>query len=274
MKATKIPEKAIHMSHCDWIVEQAKELKALIGYDSQERVLLNKARALSCIETMKHSLSELELFIENIKEKEGSLDAAINTCEEARLKYDVINGVESIVYGWLNRLGEKPVLDVDSPDYKQIIKLVKELCEEQFPELAESVFGDKDEDFIFKSRLGDNWYNLFYYNPDSVAGGQIVMCSFNKLGAAEMTVADDCSDVLADYPQRLADVNSEHFFGTVFDLLKMKVDGYFLGSDLKAVCHDIIDNKKDLDDVIKTCETVSKKSEPRTVEKMHMDKGR
>lgn len=66
MKATEINDLEIHKAHCDWIVNQAKELKALLSHDSENIVIRNKTRALACIDTMGDSLSELKLYIENL----------------------------------------------------------------------------------------------------------------------------------------------------------------------------------------------------------------
>ena len=53
----------INNAHCDWIIEQAKELKALLSYKSERMIELNKTRALADIDTMFQSLSELRLYI-------------------------------------------------------------------------------------------------------------------------------------------------------------------------------------------------------------------
>lgn len=66
MKAAEIHEVAIQKSHCDWIVEQAKELKALFSYDSKSMIELNKTRVLADIEQIRNSLAELELYIERM----------------------------------------------------------------------------------------------------------------------------------------------------------------------------------------------------------------
>ena len=66
MKATEIDDITIHKAHCDWIVKQAMELKALFSYKSERMVEVNKSRALADIETMKHSLSELQLYVESL----------------------------------------------------------------------------------------------------------------------------------------------------------------------------------------------------------------
>lgn len=68
MKATNVPDIAICKTHCDWIVEQAKELKALLSYNSESMIVLNKVRVLSAIDTAMHSLRELQAYIEEVKE--------------------------------------------------------------------------------------------------------------------------------------------------------------------------------------------------------------
>ena len=66
IKATEIDDITIHKAHCDWIVNQAMELKALFSHNSEKMVELNKSRALADIETMTHSLSELKLYVESL----------------------------------------------------------------------------------------------------------------------------------------------------------------------------------------------------------------
>lgn len=53
-------------THCAWIIEQSKTLKALFSYGSEEMVKLNKWRALSTIDTATNSLNELKLYIESL----------------------------------------------------------------------------------------------------------------------------------------------------------------------------------------------------------------
>ena len=66
IKAIEIDDITIHKAHCDWIVKQAMELKALFSYNSDRMVELNKSRALADIETINNSLSELKLYIESL----------------------------------------------------------------------------------------------------------------------------------------------------------------------------------------------------------------
>lgn len=66
MKATEVNDIVIQKTHCDYIVEQAEELKALFSYNSKSMIELNKTRALADIEAIKDSLAELELYIKSI----------------------------------------------------------------------------------------------------------------------------------------------------------------------------------------------------------------
>lgn len=66
MKASEITVFAINKSHCDWIVEQVRELKALFAYESERMVELNKVRAMSAVDTALDSLNELKLYLSNI----------------------------------------------------------------------------------------------------------------------------------------------------------------------------------------------------------------
>lgn len=61
MKATEIK------FHCDWIIERAKELKALFAYNSDRMIVFNKVRALSAIDTAMDSLKELKAYIESVE---------------------------------------------------------------------------------------------------------------------------------------------------------------------------------------------------------------
>lgn len=66
MKAAEINDITINKAHCDWIVEKAEELKGLFSHNSNSMIELNKTRALTNIETIKDSLSELELYIKSV----------------------------------------------------------------------------------------------------------------------------------------------------------------------------------------------------------------
>lgn len=67
MKATQVKDITVNKAHCDWIIEKAKELKALISYESDSMIAAKKVRALSSIDTMMNSLNELKAYIESVE---------------------------------------------------------------------------------------------------------------------------------------------------------------------------------------------------------------
>ena len=58
-----IDDIVIMKAHCDNILEQATELKALFSHNSTE---LNKTRALTNVEMIKNSIAELEFYIKDL----------------------------------------------------------------------------------------------------------------------------------------------------------------------------------------------------------------
>ena len=66
MKAIEINDIVIQKKHCDYIVEEATELRALFSYKSKSMVELSKTRALANIEAIRNSLAELELYIKEL----------------------------------------------------------------------------------------------------------------------------------------------------------------------------------------------------------------
>lgn len=68
MCATDITELSINKTHCDWIIQNATELKALFSYNSDRMIEMNKTRALSAIDTAIDSFRELRLYFDNESE--------------------------------------------------------------------------------------------------------------------------------------------------------------------------------------------------------------
>ncbi len=56
-------------THCKVIIEDAKEIKALLDYDDDRMIGLNYTRLMADIEQIKNSITEIEL---TCKEKEHS----------------------------------------------------------------------------------------------------------------------------------------------------------------------------------------------------------
>lgn len=59
-------ENDIAKRNCDWVIEQAKEVKALLSYNSASMIAANRVRALSTIETAMSSLRDLQAYIESV----------------------------------------------------------------------------------------------------------------------------------------------------------------------------------------------------------------
>lgn len=68
MRTKDIDDHIACKANCDWIVEQAKMLKALFYMDSDRIIVLNRTRAMSAIDTMQDSLNELLHHIEEMEE--------------------------------------------------------------------------------------------------------------------------------------------------------------------------------------------------------------
>ncbi len=159
--------------------------------------------------------------------------------------------VEKVVYDWLNGFRESGLvavtnLDIESSEYKDIVGLVEELCSDVFPDLYEEVFGSSCGalDLIFREKDDPDGFNLYYYNPDSSAGGLIEQCPFDKDDAAKMIDNEDYLGVLAPYPHYLSDVNTEHFFNTIFELIELKESGLYLGNGVNEACRAIVCENK------------------------------
>lgn len=63
MKPVAEKEISKQLYNCSWIIERAKELKALLSYNDPKMVARNKTRALSGIDTMMEALEELKEYV-------------------------------------------------------------------------------------------------------------------------------------------------------------------------------------------------------------------
>lgn len=68
MNAKQIQENTLQKAHCDWIIAQAQELRALLSYDSTRIIELNRVRATAAINTAHDSLREIQAYIDSITE--------------------------------------------------------------------------------------------------------------------------------------------------------------------------------------------------------------
>lgn len=146
-----------------------------------------------------------------------------------------------VISDWLYDIGRNDKdalrnLFMDSPEYKQAVELIENISLKEFPEMYEAFFVDNGIDLIFQNRYDKDSFELYYYNPDSNAGGQIVQCSFNREDIPKMINNEDYIDILAEYPQYLSDVDTDFFFGTILELMDKKIDGLYLGNNINKVC--------------------------------------
>ena len=127
-------------------------------------------------------------------------------------------------------------LDTKSLSYKKAMQITRS----NFPDL----FCDLDDglELIFKDEKYD--YVLFYFNPDSNAGGQIVQCPFSNDQAQRMVGNKDYFDVLAENTQYLSDINTISFFDCIFDIAERMEKGQFIGT--------FIDDAFSYKDMVKT----------------------
>lgn len=77
MNAKHVDDLSVIKAQCDWIIDHAKELKALVSYQPSI-IFRNQTRAFSAIETMRCSLNEIELYIKehctDVQIKLGTVD--------------------------------------------------------------------------------------------------------------------------------------------------------------------------------------------------------
>lgn len=64
MKARLPDDWSVAKTHCDWIMQRADELKELFSYKSNAMLATNRTRAFCAITSIRQSLDELELTIE------------------------------------------------------------------------------------------------------------------------------------------------------------------------------------------------------------------
>ena len=156
---------------------------------------------------------------------------------------NVEKNIETEVYRLLdNAVIHELELDVESPDYKKALSLLKDLTLCEFPELYDCLFEDSSSDLFFKDQNGD--FGVYYYNPDSNSEGQIVNGSFEESDLLRFLNGDEVSEVIEPYTQYLSDIDTYHFFDTAFHLIALKENGHFLGTDIAAVCKNFLKSKE------------------------------
>lgn len=118
-----------------------------------------------------------------------------------------------------------------------------------FPALHAAIFGtdNTDPDFVFSKGPDDHY--LYYFNPCSNAGGQIVICPFDDEMAKRVIAGEDFVEVAAEAPQYLADINHISFFDTISELIELFKEGKFIGKstskeDMISLMKKVLGTKK------------------------------
>ena len=118
-----------------------------------------------------------------------------------------------------------------------------EKTQKDFPALHEMIFGHGDGDLLFSK--GPDDHAIFYFNPDSFAGGQIVHCSLDDDMARRIIDGEDWIEVVAEQTQYLADINHGSFFDTIEELIDSYKEGQFIGNeDIATMLSKIIASTK------------------------------
>ncbi len=201
---------------------------------------------ISCMKALWESFGAGEkpewLSMEKITEYETKMISAARDKAKVTMTDEVdFVAAEDAVYKLLEGAQiakEYSNLNVNSSEYKRAMEQTEEFCQRAWPELYETVFGNCDKNFFFKDIPGYD-FAMFYYNPDSNRGGQFVMCPFYVEQVAEMIGDDVYLDVLAENTQYVSDIDTYHFFDTLFELIEFKNDGKYLGNNVNEVCRDI-----------------------------------
>lgn len=134
----------------------------------------------------------------------------------------------------------------DTAAYADLLKQAKEYCLEHFPALHDTVFGEADNFFLY---YDGNFFTLYYFNPDSNSGGQIVECTFDDDMAKQILDGEDLMTVLAEREEYLYDIDTISFFNVSRTLSDSSFDEKFIGNvetedDLKALIEQVLKIKK------------------------------
>jgi hypothetical protein len=108
------------------------------------------------------------------------------------------------------------------------------------------VFGEVDNFFLY---YDGNFFTLYYFNPDSNCGGQIVECTFDDDMAKRILDGESLMNILAERDEYLYDINTVSFFNTLRTLSDSSFDEKFIGNvetedDLKALIEQVLKIKK------------------------------
>lgn len=187
------------------------------------------------------------------------VDKVCRSIEQEIVENEVYELLEKAVVNKEEDFHTSP-FDMKSAEYIEARGKIEDYLEKCFPELAEIVAGDGAVDLIFVNEC--DGFVGFYYNPDSNAGGQMVKYTFDEEQLQRIVAGEELMNVVAENTQHLSDVNTVHFFDSIFELMDKKAEGSFLGvmisqEDIRTICGPYLEKKMDLDEKIKAaCDQV------------------
>ena len=217
----------------DRLEEQMTELEHL---RSHNKALISANSALSCelsdrcekLEGLAES--DLDLFLEEgiIVENEGKFIFTFPYVEGNKIEWTSRDAVLQSMLSeqtWLETYTYNP----KSWEYMKAVYQASCSTRREFPALHEAIFGSNEgsPDFVFSK--GADEHRIYYFNPDSNAGGQVVECPFDDAMARQMLEGEDWIEVVAEVTQYLSDINHGSFFDTIAELISNFKEGKFVG---------------------------------------------
>lgn len=184
---------------------------------------------------------------EGKKEEEGGwVYMPLEEAAKDIVKQDVFDVLEKALEEKKKLFVDAETFKTDTEAYADLLKQAKEYALEHFPALHDTVFGKSDDFFLYYD--GD-FFTLYYFNPDSNCGGQIVECTFDDGMAKRVLDGESLMNVLAEREGYLYDINTISFFNTLRTLSDSSFDEKFIGNvetedDLKALIEQVLKIKK------------------------------
>lgn len=117
--------------------------------------------------------------------------------------------------------------NIKSQEFLQLFYEIAIDTELNCPPLNDMILGPFEK--VVLTSDGPDKHNIFYFNPDSNAGGQIVQCPFDNEMAHRIIAGEDWIEVVAERPQYLYDINTPDFFEMVATLVQSYHDDSYIG---------------------------------------------
>ena len=142
------------------------------------------------------------------------------------------NAVEDIAPQ--NPFVDANIYNVKSREFLQLFYEIAIDTELNCPPLNDMILGPFEK--VILTSDGPDKHNIFYFNTDSNAGGQIVQCPLDDAMARRIISGEDWIEVVAERTQYLYDVNTTDFFDMVATLVQSYHSDSYVGH--------FIDNKE------------------------------